>query len=176
MKHVDYKLPQYPELIFSTSIKTGDRQRQSYTVSIQASGPSEARAGWLSDFEKWSTGHGGIPKRRRAQGDCVERGLVFHGSSALVAFIVQWVGLDWARVDACEVEAPVPQPEIAALRGEIQGLTSAIKEIGLRLRVADYRLWAAARGLLGLNLQALDMTNNNWDHLLVHESKPDNSA
>ena len=49
---------------------------------------------------------------------------------------------------------------------QLQELLSLIYKIDDRTRVVDFRMWAAARTMLGLATPSPDLKSLNWDHLL----------
>jgi hypothetical protein len=165
MKCVDYSLTDYPTLIFRSSIQPSDQQRQSYEVTISAEGPNRDRDDWQYDFERWCRGHGRVVERKRPNRNGTTRIASFEGTPALVAFIVDWIGLEWlerAMHGSVGIQAPT---DVSAVFVQLQELLSLTHKIDARTRIADFRLWAAARATLGLDVPSTELKTGNWDHL-----------
>jgi hypothetical protein len=175
MKRLHYELPNYPGLEFSCLIEVMDRPRAIFKVLIQARGTIAYRRGWRRAFENWCLGYGRAPTGGNAFRQTLERSVTLVGYPVITAFIVEWVGLDWVDRALQDSEKPSPQPaaaDLQALRSAFQPLAEAIDRIEKRASLTDYRLWAAARGILGLDLPQVDMTRSNWDHMLKPETEP----
>jgi hypothetical protein len=171
MKCVDYTLPDYPTLIFTSAIQPVDHQRQSYEVSISAEGPVRARDDWRYDFERWCRGHGRVLERKRPYRNRTTRIASLEGTPAIVAFIVDWIGLEWLERTMQGSVNTQPPTDVSALFVQLQELLSLTHKIDARTRVADYRVWAAARATLGLTLPATELKSGNWDHLFDQDQK-----
>jgi len=168
MKCVDYSLPDYPNLVFSCSVKALDWQRPSFEVSIAATGPSRERDQWLLALERWGKAQGQVLTGNRPYRNTTARSASLQGASAVVSFIIEWVGLEWLEYLFDKAASPPEAPEVdlAPVFHQLQELLSLIHKIDARTRVADYRTWAAARATLGLPVPLPDMKSGNWDHLL----------
>lgn len=173
MKRLNYGLPNHPALDFSTFIEVVDRPRAVFKVFIQAKGPSTHRKSWLRAFETWCAEHGYVPVGSRANRQTIERSVTLIGYVAIAAFIVEWIGLDWIDHALQDIGSWKQDlgADLQSLRNDIFELSKVLMKIEERASVADFRLWAAARGLLGLELPAFNMTELNWDHLLKPKSK-----
>jgi len=173
MKCVDYSLPDYPNLVFNCSIKARDWQRPSFEVSIAATGPSRERDQWLLALERWGKAQGQLLTGNRPYRNTTSRSASLQGASAIVSFIVEWVGLEWLeRALKGAVRAPeTPEVDLSPVFKQLQELLSLTNKIDARTRVADYRTWAAARATLGLPVPLPDMKSGNWDHLLETDRK-----
>jgi hypothetical protein len=171
MKCVDYTLPDYPRLTFTSAIQPADQQRQAYEVSVSVEGPANNRADWGYDFEHWCRGHGRIVERKGRYQNRTTRIASLRGTPAIVAFIVDWIGLDWLeRVMHSTVSIQAPT-DVSAVFVQLQELLSLTHKIDARTRVADFRFWAAARASLGLPIPATELKSGNWDHLFDQDPK-----
>lgn len=94
MKCFDYSLPDYPALVFSSSIQVVDRQIPAYEIHISAEGPLQARMDWRYSFEQWCRGHGRILTRMRPYQNISTSSAVLKRTPAIVAYIVDWVGFE----------------------------------------------------------------------------------
>lgn len=171
MKCVDYTLPDYPTLIFTSEIQPADQQRLSYDVSIIAEGPARAREDWVYGFERWCRGHGRVVERKRPYRNKTARVASLEGTQALVTFIIEWIGLEWLERAMQGTVDNQPPTDVSALFGQLQELLSLTHKIDARTRVADYRVWAAARATLGFTLPVTELNSGNWDHLLDQDQK-----
>jgi hypothetical protein len=171
MKCFDYSLPDYPTLVFSSSIQVVDRQIPAYEIHISAEGPLQARMDWRYSFEQWCRGHGRILTRKRPYQNTSMSSAVLKGTSGIVAFVIDWIGLDWLERAMSGGIANQPPDDVSALFVQQQELLSLVHKIDARTRVADYRAWAAARAMLGLPLPATELTSGNWDHLFEQDQK-----
>jgi hypothetical protein len=167
MKRVNYELPNYPALDFSTFIDVVDRQRAVFDVFIQARGPAAHRRSWVKEFETWCAGHGYVPTGGKAYKQTLERSVTLVGYPAIAAFIVEWVGLDWVdrALQKPETQPQDPAPYIQALQDEVRAISKTLEVIEEKATLADYRLWAAARGILGMSLPPVNLAKFNWDML-----------
>ncbi|MBJ6127801.1 hypothetical protein [Microvirga splendida] len=171
MKCFDYSLPDYPTLVFSSSIQVVDRQIPAYEIHISAEGPLQARMDWRYSFEQWCRGHGRILTRKRPYQNTSTSSAVLKGTPAIVAYIVDWIGLEWLERTMEESTADQAPTDVSALFVQQQELLSLVHKIDARTRVADYRAWAAARAMLGLPLPTTELTSGNWDHLFEQDQK-----
>jgi hypothetical protein len=171
MKCADYSLPDYPTLSFTSVIQPADQQRLSYEISISAQGPTLDRAGWAYDFEHWCRDHGRIVERKGRHRNRTTRVASAKGTAATVAFIIDWIGLEWLE-RAMQGGANIqPSDAVSALSAQLQEIASLTHKIDMRTKVTDFRLWAAARATLGLPLPSTDITPSNWDHLFDQKAK-----
>jgi hypothetical protein len=170
MQCVDYSLPDYPTLKFTSVIQPADQQRLSYEISISAQGPSLDRAGWAYDFEHWCRDHGRIVERKGRHRNRTTRVASAKGTAATVAFIIDWIGLEWLERAMQRGANIQPSDDVSALSAQLQEIASLTHKIDMRTKVTDFRLWAAARATLGLPLPSTDITPSNWDHLLDQKS------
>jgi hypothetical protein len=173
MKRLNYGLPPYPTLNFNSYIEVVDRPRAVFKVFVQARGRSALRKRWLQAFETWCTEHGYVPVGRRAYKQTIERSATVIGYPSIADFIIEWVGLDWVDQALQDMESRHQSigADLRSLRNDVLGISKALVKIEERTSIADFRLWAAARGLLGLELPSFDMTGHNWDHVLKPESE-----
>jgi hypothetical protein len=175
MMRIGYHLPNYPTLSFTSRINVLDGPQPAFTAFIQAEGLAASdRKGWGTDFKRWCTGYGQIPVAGKPTRSLLRRCVTLESISVVAAFIIEWVGLDWVDHALQEVKRP-PQdlrPDLQALRDEVREISKSIEKIEERATLADYRLWAAARGMLGLTLPPVDLTSNNWDFMFDPESEP----
>jgi hypothetical protein len=145
--------------------------RQSYEVTISAEGPDRDRDDWQYDFEHWCRGHGRVVERKRPNRNGTTRIASFEGTPAVVAFIVDWIGLEWlerARQGSVGIQAPT---DVSAPFVQLQELLSLTHKIDARTRIADFRFWAAARATLGLDVPSTELKIGNWDHLFDQDQK-----
>jgi hypothetical protein len=96
---------------------------------------------------------------------------VLKGTPAIVAYIVDWVGLEWLERTMEGSTADQAPTDVSALFVQVEELRSLVHKIDARTRVADYRVWAAARATLGLTLPETELKTGNWDHLFEQEQK-----
>ncbi|MEZ0169510.1 hypothetical protein [Microvirga sp. TS319] len=173
MKCVDYSLPDYPNLVFRCSIEALDWQRPSFEVSIAATGPSRERDHWLLALERWGKAQGQVLTGNRPYRHTTSRSAALQGASAVVSFIVEWVGLEWLEraLDGAANAPEAPEVDLSPVFNQLQELLSLTHKIDARTRLADYRTWAAARATLGLPVPLPDMKAGNWDHLLEANRK-----
>jgi hypothetical protein len=156
MQRVNYALPNYPQLSFTTTIE-GSQHYQVKHATIEAKGPSDAIIMWWQDLEHWC----------EEREDCVlgNKGLrsgysnpafvtLVSGPETLVAFIVQWLGLDWLEQ---ALQGSLPNtPSAADLKAILDRLAAIEDNLFKNYRqtvAVDYRLWAAGQALHGKPVQ-----------------------
>lgn len=173
MKCVDYTLPDYPNLVFSCSITALDWQRPTFEISISAEGPPRERDQWLIALDRWGKAQGQRLTGNRPYRNTTSRRASLQGASAVVSFIVEWVGLEWLEraLGGAIHTTQAPEVDLTPVFTQLQELLSLTHKIDARTRVADYRTWAAARATLGLPVPLPDMQSGNWDHLLEPDRK-----
>jgi len=156
MQRINYALPDYPELSFTTEIE-GLLHYNLKHAAIKAEGPLEAITMWWQDLQHWCAEQGDcVLMNKGARSGYSEPALLTFGSSpeVLVAFIVQWLGLDW--LEQALLDSPPNTPSAADLKAILERLTAIENNLFKNYRqtvAVDYRLWAAGQALHGKPVQ-----------------------
>ncbi|WP_414476503.1 hypothetical protein [Microvirga sp. M2] len=151
MKRLNYCLPDYPELSFTTELDSRP-ERPSRRATIKARGPSEAVSAWWHDVERWCTGKDrtlkGKGTRSAASGPAY---MTLTGPDALVSFIVHWLGLDWLEQALQDHQAisRSSSDEIKAMSAQLKNIEDQLGTITRQMAASESRALAVGQALLG---------------------------
>jgi hypothetical protein len=156
MQRVNYALPAYPNLSFTTAIE-GSQYYQVKHAIIEAQGPADALIMWWQDLVDWCAQRKDciLVNKGVRSGDSDPALVTFGGSpEALVPFIVQWLGLDW--LEQALQGSPPAHSSAADLKAILDRLAAIEDNLFKNYRqtvAVDYRLWAAGQALHGKPVQ-----------------------
>lgn len=126
MQRVNYALPGYPELSFSTQIERS-MHYQLKNATIKVEGPVRAIRQWWQDLERWCAEEGNYALMNKYDRfGYSDSALVTFGRSpeVLVTFIVKWLGQDW--LERALLDSPPHTPSAGDLKA-ILGRLAAIE-------------------------------------------------
>lgn len=158
MQRLNYALPDYPELSFSTQI-----ERLMYyhlkNATIKAKGPIRAIKLWRRDLERWCAEQGNYALMNKVdRSGYSDSAFVTFGRSpeVLVAFIVKWLGQEW--LERTLLDSPPNTPSAADLKSILDRLAtiegSLFRDFQQTVAV-DYSIWAAGKACHGTPVQTL---------------------
>jgi hypothetical protein len=172
MQRFEHELPEYPLLAFRVLVRLIDRKLPQLSADIRAIGDFRARRKWREDFRDWCAQHEVNPtltnKLSRPK-DSSEYSVWLTNWSQIAEFMVRWIGLEWMESAAFGAEGMKREigKSVRLMQQQLEELDKRIRDIHVRAQVTDYRVWAAARAILGetVNVKEIIPASYNWGYV-----------